>query len=155
MKKAPKQQQLRLALASLDQSSGSGSKAQQNYEKVLGTNPNNVIALNNLAWVYHDAGDPRSLKLAQRAYELAPRIPAIADTYGWFLVSDGKMEQGLSILERAARGAPDHAEIQYHLAVALVEAGDRRRARSILDRVLKDGSDFPARAEAERLHKAL
>ena len=57
--------------------------------------------------------------------------------------------------ERAAKGDPEHMEIQFHLAVALVEAGNRTRARRILERVVASDFKFAARPEAERLLKAL
>jgi putative PEP-CTERM system TPR-repeat lipoprotein len=146
---------IRLALASIDQEKGDGATAAARYETVLAQSPNNVVALNNLAWVYFETGDPRAIKMAERAYELAPRVAAIADTYGWFLIRGGKLEQGLPILERAAKADPKQMEIQYHLAVALVEAGNRDRARTILKGVVESDFKFGARSEAERLYQAL
>lgn len=146
---------VRLALASIDQSAGAASAAASNYERLLQAQPSNAVAHNNLAWIYHDAGDPRALTHAERAYELAPQVPAIADTYGWFLVQDDKLEQGLVILERAARGAPQSMEIQYHLAAALARAGDLTRARQILEVVIASDQPFATRGDAEELFRTL
>ncbi len=42
------------------------------YLKVLEYHPDNVTALNNLAFAYQEEGDSEGLKYAERAYELVP-----------------------------------------------------------------------------------
>ena len=93
--------------------------------------------------------------MAKRAYEQAGRRPDVADTYGWILVESGLVEKGLAVLERAARGAPDHMEIQYHLAVAVNKAGDAERALEILKRVLASEQRFSAKEDARALFLSL
>ena len=65
------------------------SLAVEQYERILTIDPDHVQALNNLAYVYHAAADERSLALAERAFELAPEDPTVADTYGWILTERG------------------------------------------------------------------
>ena len=47
--------------------------------------------------------------------------------------------------------APKAPEIQYHLSVALVKAGDKPGARKQLEQLLAANKEFPQRAEAQAL----
>ena len=78
---------------------------------------NDATLLNNLAWAYAETGDYRSaLPLAHRAWALDRYNPVTADTLGWILFKSGAdRARGLALLERAARGAPDRAEIRTRL----------------------------------------
>ncbi len=87
----------------------------EGYERALQGAPESPVLLNNLAWSYHLEKDPRAEEVAKRAYELAPNAPAILDTYGWILVENGKVSEGITYLERAANLAEGNAEIQEHL----------------------------------------
>lgn len=121
------------------------------YERVLKKQPENVIALNNLAWLYHEAGDKRALDLAERAYRRKPEDAAIADTFGWILVQQGDVNRGVTVLQEAAMRAPQIGEIRYHLAVGLEKTGRRDEAGRELKRLLRDHNDFPQAKEAQAL----
>jgi tetratricopeptide (TPR) repeat protein len=91
------------------------TKAIAEYEKVIEAMPNNVMALNNLGWIYFEKNDDRSLTLLKKAVELAPENAAVLDSYGWVLAKNGKKQEGLKFLEKAHALAPDQAEIKAHL----------------------------------------
>lgn len=107
-----------LLLASEAQARGDAPQAISHYEKALALAPRAVVALNNLAWLYHERGDGRALELASRAYALAPKSAAVADTYGWILFKQGEKQKALEILKQAAELDPKSAEIQEHLKAA-------------------------------------
>ena len=90
------------------------TKAMESYEKVLQVAPDNVMALNNLGWIYFEKNDPRSLDLLKKAVELAPENAAVLDSYGWVLAKNGKKSEGLVYLEKAYQLAPEEAEIKAH-----------------------------------------
>lgn len=142
---------IRLALATIDHTSGAQASAEASYEKLIEASPKNFVALNNLAWIYFERGDERALEFAERAFALAGQRPDVADTYGWLLLHAGQVEQSVSVLERAARGAPDAMEIRYHLAAALEKAGERERAKRLLEAVIGSGQRFEALADARKL----
>jgi putative PEP-CTERM system TPR-repeat lipoprotein len=125
--------------------------ATRHYEKVLETEPDNVVALNNLAWLYSLDREPRALVLAERAYHVSPDDPGIQDTYGWALIQQGEVDKGRRLLHRAVRQLPDNTEIMYHYAVALLKSGKQQEGRRILTSLLKDGQSFEGRAEAKAL----
>ena len=147
----PDDLQVRLMFASEQQQKGSDDESIANYEAVLKEQPQNVLALNNLAWLYFQRGDSRALDLAQRAYKQLPDRAEIIDTYGWLLVQGGNTERGLTLLERAVRLAPSNLEIRFHLAAALAKAGDTERARSELRGLLEAGGTFNGIEEARKL----
>ena len=137
------------------QQTGEKESAAANYEALLEANASNVIALNNLAWLYHERGDDRALDFARRAYELRPERPEILDTYGWLLVRSGKLQQGLGLLREAAQAAPAHPEIVFHYASALAYAGDRSEAADQLQKLLAGSAEFEGRDRAEALLRRL
>jgi tetratricopeptide (TPR) repeat protein len=92
------------------------------YEKTIQLAPNMPAAVNNLAWIYYEQKNPKAIDLAKRAYEMAGSNPAIMDTYGWILVENNRIQEGLEILERAVSLAPTNAEIKEHLATAKARA---------------------------------
>ncbi len=91
------------------------TKAITAYEIVLDKQPDNVMALNNLGWIYFEKNDDRSLPTLKKAAELAPNNAAVLDSYGWVLANNGKKEEGLKYLEKAHKLAPDEKEIKAHL----------------------------------------
>ncbi len=151
----PDDVQVRAALASSYHSLGRTEAAREEYEQLLEHAPAHVLGLNNLAWLYFDEHDERALDLARRAYEASPERGEVADTYGWLLVEAGKTEQGLTLLEKARRQAPENPDISYHLAAGLARAGEADRSREILGPLLASEQEFPAREAAEALQRSL
>jgi len=135
----PGSNQLLLSLALLQQSEGQVANAKGNYETLLDSAPDNVVALNNLAWIYHESQDERALELAKKAYELSPGNAAIADTYGWIMLKAGNHEASVPILEKAHELQPDSEEIALHLAEAYRTVGKNSAARKVLEKFSSQG----------------
>lgn len=91
-----------------------GTVAAHHYEEVISKQPNNIAALNNLAWLLKDSSLERALELAGLARNLAPENPAVLDTYGWIQHLSGNHSEAESALEKAVALAPDNAEIRVH-----------------------------------------
>lgn len=140
-----------LTLATAYQAEQRNKEAIAEYERVVQKSPQNPVALNNLAWVYHEVGDGRAVEYAERAYKLKPEEPAIVDTLGWLLIQGGNSNRGLTLLQEAAMRAPHIPEIRYHMAVGLEKAGRRDDARKELQRLLRDNKDFPLAADARAM----
>lgn len=124
-------------------------------EAVLVAEPNNVVALNDLAWACQQTGDPRALSYAERAYALAPASPTIMDTLGWILFDTGKLARALPLLQKATALAPQANEIRFHLGMVLARAGDKRGARRELEKVLASPHQFARRQEVAALLASL
>ena len=125
--------------------------AAQYYKAVIAQQPRNAVALNNLAFVAGQLGDPNAVKYAEQALDAAPKSAAVQDTLGWLLVEKGDVNRGVELLRQAAASAPNAGGIRLHLAKGLLKAGDRAGARSELEAIMKLDRQTDARAEAEKL----
>jgi cellulose synthase operon protein C len=84
------------------------------YEEVIARYPNNLVVLNNLAWLLKDMEPERALTLAQHAAELYPNNAEVVDTYGWILFQQDKLEEAKVALAKALELDPDSASIKEH-----------------------------------------
>lgn len=147
----PRDLRVRQTLGTLYHSTGEVDKAIAAYERVLASEPDNPIILNNLAGLYLETGNPAALEMGRRAYQATPDNPGVQDTYGWILVRTGQTAQGLELLQQAMQRLPDIAEVRYHYAVALLKSDREAEARKLLTALLDSGESFPGREEAQRL----
>ena len=144
-----------VALASLLHQSDRKQDAIKAYEQIIGIEPDHVMALNNLAWLYHEVGDDRSVPTARKALSLAPDRGEVADTLGWILVNEGRIDEGLVHLHEAALRLPKLPDIQYHIGAALAKLGRNSEARTRLKASLEGTEAFTGRADAEKILRGL
>jgi len=148
--KFPADQPTRLYYASHLLQQSRFSAARHEYETILQRDPDNVLALNDLAWALLQAREGDPLRPAERAYQLAPGNPAVADTLAWILAERGKPARALPLLKKALEAAPAASDIRLHYAHALFRIGDKRAARSQCEQLLAV-QGFARRAEVESL----
>jgi tetratricopeptide (TPR) repeat protein len=141
------------AMADLATQRGDYTGAIANYEEVLKRDPNNLSAMNNLASLLsdHDFDLNRAAALAGQLYQRTPRDPVVMDTLGWVLSRQGKNNEALPLLRRAATMTSTVAEVQYHLGAALLAAGQRDEGRVVLARALKLEPNSPIAAKVRAL----
>ncbi|WP_432377821.1 tetratricopeptide repeat protein [Duganella sp. P38] len=108
------------------------------FEEVLRQSPKQVIALNNLAWLYQQQRDPRALPYAEQAHQLAPKSATVTDTLGWVLAEQGQLERAVPLLKQASAQLPANNEVRYHYGVALARSGDKPGAREQLAPLLAE-----------------
>ncbi|MFK8017455.1 MAG: XrtA/PEP-CTERM system TPR-repeat protein PrsT [Gammaproteobacteria bacterium] len=151
----------RLLLAQAYQKASQNQKAIEQYEMLVVDTPDSALALNNLAWLYFTQPGTenrvRALEVADKAYRLAPTNPDVADTFGWIQVKSGQLDNGMQTLREAMtlttpRRSPD---IAYHLAAALVDAGNTDEARETLLQALATTRSFGSRGDAQALLDSL
>ena len=142
-------------LGSLYQTLGENALAIKAFETVLKANPENIVALNNLAWLYALDDNPAALEAADKVYRLLPDNPGVQDTYGWVLVKNGQVDKGRQILELALKSLPDVADVQYHYAVALAKSGETIEARKRLRELLNSQKTFTGIEDARLLLDSL
>ena len=129
-------------------------EAAARLSRVLAVAPGDAAALNNMAWVKLQTGDPAGAEsLAQRAYYLSPGAET-QDTLGWIIATRGDTARALPLLAQAAAMKPTQ-QILYHYAVALAGQSRTREAREMLDKALGDKKAFDERADAEKLRAKL
>ncbi|MEM9314638.1 MAG: tetratricopeptide repeat protein, partial [Pseudomonadota bacterium] len=99
-------------------------------------------------------GDERAVTTGRLAWEAAPDNADVADTYGWILVSQGRLAEGIKLLKESVRLRPGSPTSLYHLAVAYQRAEEPALARESVQEALK-AERFPEREEAQALLREL
>lgn len=92
----------------------------QHYKQIIEQTPNNIIALNNLAFLL---GQQKQYQEAQTyietALSLVPEHPTLLDTYAVLLLDQGKKEQARELLTKALELAPESESIKNHYQRAM------------------------------------
>jgi Flp pilus assembly protein TadD len=132
---------------------GNRTEARRRYERAIQLDPNAGIAANNLAYIYAEEGGNLdiALQLAQAARQKMPENPDVADTLGWVYVKKDLPQLAIPRLEEAVAAGPRNPLFRYHLGVALFKAGQKTRARQVLEKALELKLPEPAAAEARTL----
>lgn len=128
----PEDPGLLLVLGSWYEQNGDKSSARKNYEQIIDKHPENVLANNNLAVLMIDSGNPDDIK---KGLVFAEKVKDsentyYQDTYAWALVRNGKIPEGLKLLQSLIAKEPKAAEIKYHLGMAYLENGNKASALS-------------------------
>jgi len=165
--KEPKSASALISLAVLYQLTDKSAEAAELYERVLQIQPNNSVAMNNLAWIVcEDRQDPDGgLKLAERALALdPPNLIDVLDTRGVAYYRLGLFTDAVSDFERcielAAQKRTGSSTHHFHFARALAKLGETEAALRHLDQALHPASPADRLSssqtnEANKLHSAL
>ena len=134
---AQKARPLQILLADI-QSRANPDAAIDEYLQIIKREPSNVIALNNIAWLYIDKGDfGEACKYSGQAYKIAQQEPVIADTHGYCLLKSGDVTNALPILSQAyeATKTRNNAEIALHYAEGLIQSKQKSQAQTLLNTI--------------------
>lgn len=126
-----------------------------NFRRLVTLGVNNVLVMNNLAWLLRDRSPEEAEKYAYQAVGMAPSSASIQDTYAIVLLARGKVEKAKFAIDRAKMLEPESATIGYHRAVILDRSGEFDDAKAELLSVLEKSDSFPYRQEAEQLLEKL
>jgi putative PEP-CTERM system TPR-repeat lipoprotein len=128
--------------------------AEAHYRAVLEWQPNNALAMNNLAWLMARDGRPGAVAMAERAAQLMPDRAAILDTLAAALVAEKQLPRALEVQKQALQRAPQDAAMRLNLARIYLQAGDKQQARNELQTLAKLGDTFRGQPEVAELLKA-
>lgn len=134
---------------------GANADAAKRFEAALKINPEHVLALNNLAMLHLQSKQPDALALAERAARAAPNEPAVLDTLAIALLAANRVDDAVNAQLRAVSLAPDSPDLRLTLARALIQAREKARAKTELDRLAALGSGFAQQAEVSKLRAEL
>jgi len=134
-----------IALARQDQ-----PQAVRLYREALRKAPDNVTALNNLAWLMLDDDPAAALRLARRAADISTSAE-ILDTLGIALTANDQPGRAVTILRIAGVKDPASTEKRLHLAQAYAAAGDEQAAARLLGAMLQSEQAFAERVPAQLL----
>lgn len=131
------------------------AEAEQRYRRVLELEPQNALAMNNVAWLMVHQGRPGATALAEQANALMPDRPMLLDTLAAALAAEGQPKKALEVQVRAVALAPQDPALKLQLARLLIRNDQKDRARAELDGLAKLGDRFADQAEVARLLKTL
>lgn len=107
---------------------GNEDDAMKAAKKALEINPMLSIPYTILAFVYHrNNRDDKSLAGALTAYNLAPKSIDSLHCYGTILAAQGRLEEGIRLLEEARGLDPNRFSVRNNLAIAYIWAGNHSK----------------------------
>jgi tetratricopeptide (TPR) repeat protein len=119
------------AAAQRDFSAGNFEQAERKYLEVLGHDGKNVNTLANLATVQLELGHLEDAeKNLKTAVSVAPDDAFTLSILGNLKFREGKYDEALDALGRAAKGEPQNPEIQNFLGLTLSQKGMRNAAEA-------------------------
>ena len=151
---APNNVNAHLQLAMLYDTNGRRMEARPVYEQILRLQPENGIALNNLAYIMAEAGNDldQALTMAQKARQQMPNDVNVADTLGWIYIKKNLADSAIGIFRELVQKEPERSTFHYHLAMALFQKGDKIQAKRALQEAL---SKQPPKDEEGRIRELL
>jgi tetratricopeptide (TPR) repeat protein len=129
-----------LELALLYNRAGRDEEARTAYEEVIKLQPDNVEALNNLAYLKADQGVDldQALAYAQRAQQKRPNDPNVVDTLALIYIHKNLTDDSLRMLRDLVTKTPNNPTFHLHLALALYQKGDRPQAKKELETAMRN-----------------
>jgi uncharacterized protein (TIGR03790 family) len=142
-----------LQLALLYEQAALFDAAAERYRRVLALSPDNVAALNNLAYMLavHRKLPAEGLPLAKKAHAAAPSSASVIDTLAWIEHLVGHDDIAGPLLSVAIRRAPRNAEIRLHAAIVYAASGHSANAAAALKAALILDPELEKREDVRRL----
>lgn len=131
------------------------TEARQAYEQAVKLNPQNGVALNNLAFLMAEGGGgdlDQALTYAQRAKQVMPNLGEVSDTLGWIYLKKNLSDSAIDIFQSLVDKAPTNSTYRYHLGMALAQKGDKPRALKELQQALRSN---PAKDEESKIRDSI
>ena len=138
-------------LGMAQQKGGNAKLAEKAYRQALEIEANNIVALNNLAWIAMMTPERASeaVVYAKKAAEAAPKMGQVLDTLGWAYHVNGENELASQTLKRGAAVAPEDPRLLYHLAVVYGAQGHKQEEQATLKKALATNKPFPELDDAK------
>ena len=119
--------------------------------QIVATDPNNLYALNNLAWYLRQISIIEARSFAEQAIALAPNEPTIVDTYAAVLAEARDYASALRALDQAIDRGRDVDALRLRRAETLHQSGEQTAAINELKRVLDAAPPPAVKTRAEKL----
>lgn len=113
--------------------SSSPKKSISIYTSLLQNTPNNILVLNNLAWLLVEERDyEKALKHAIKAQELAPKNPDVLDTLGIIFLKKDNVAKAIEVFEEAVNYSKQPM-LLIHYSKALLANGQKEKADAVIN----------------------
>jgi len=155
LKAHPEDTAFALHLSALAAEQGNAALAESRYRAVLKRQPDNVPALNNLAFLLVREKKPGAVALAEQAVKLAPGQALLMDTLALSYAQENQLAKAVELQTRVVALAPDTGDYRLNLAKLQIRAGDTASARTELAKLVAKGKNYASQDEVTRLLKTL
>jgi Tfp pilus assembly protein PilF len=138
----PKNLQAMSTLAMLLQMEGRNDESAKVYQNILDQVPDNVIVMNNLAWILCEEQGKfkEALELTEKGLRISPRYVDLIDTRGVIYYRLGEHDKAIqdftACLKLYPNTAPSSISSHFHLARAFAKLGQRDLALEHLNQAL-------------------
>jgi putative PEP-CTERM system TPR-repeat lipoprotein len=118
------------------------------YIAVLKIEPDNIRALNNLAYILTEQNNyQKALEYAKRAAELSPEYPPVLDTYATTLFKTGQFNEAVEVFEKVYNLDKTNTEVALGYAEAMIAAKQITKVKKILSRLKSDDKVIQSRIQ--------
>jgi tetratricopeptide (TPR) repeat protein len=122
--------------------SGMRQRAFVLLQKAAARNPEDVLALIQLAQLYDQSGaEPSAMTLSERILRLDPAQVAVAVNLGTYCMKRGRAREAMRLWTDALRRNPGLTSVRMNLAVAQYQAGDPAAAEASVLKLLEYDPD--------------
>ena len=131
--------------------------ANDRYRQVLKLQPNNVIALNNLAHnlAVRQGNLEQGLALAKQAGAIEPRNPTVLDTLAWIEHLRGNNEIAAKLIAIVVQRIPSNGHVRLRAAAIYAATGAAAQATTELAAAVKLEPSLAKSDETERIREQL
>jgi tetratricopeptide (TPR) repeat protein len=143
------------SLGTLLQATGRSADAETFYQRILKVQPQNLIVINNLAWILCEERNKcqEALELSQEGLKLAPDYVDLIDTRGVAYYRLGQIDKAVQdfrkCIELYLPKTPSATASYFHLGRALAKLGQKDEAAQNLGRAIQMNSDIGGLSPAD------
>lgn len=130
-------------LAGLLEKTGGEAEAGEIYRAVLKTEPQNWVALNNLASILTPNDPVEAVKLAEMAVSLSPGVPQLRATLGWAQFKAGRTDASISTFRSLRTENPESSLPIYRLGMVQAVMGNLDEAKALMTEALSRDPQSP------------
>jgi putative PEP-CTERM system TPR-repeat lipoprotein len=134
---------------------GNYREAAKYLERIVKLDPNNPVALNDLAWSLVMTKDPKALELANKAVSLAPKNANALDTLSQAQFNGEQRSEAMATARKALALDGKSGVVRVHLAEMLVAEGNRVEAKGLLNGLDEKQLDREAALRLAKLREVL
>jgi tetratricopeptide (TPR) repeat protein len=126
---------------------GRFAEAQSLYQRILKVQPDNLVILNNAAWILCEEQGKyqQALELSQQGLKIAPDYVDLIDTRGVAYYRLGEFDKAVQdfkkCIELYPARVPAAAASRFHLGRAMVKLGQKEETLAILKKAIELNSD--------------
>ena len=150
---APQMMSGHMKLAEIYTKRGEHDLAIERYRVALTVKPNDLVALNNLAYALsvHRNEHAEALALARRAVVIGKSDGSVLDTVAWIEHQMGDTATAAKRISDAVRRKPENPDIRLHAAIIYGAVGALDQARIELEEALRLNEEFAERDDVRDL----